>query len=80
MLKTIWHFKLWNRQLPLGKNKKSDWINDRWIWWTNHEKIAVLKAKTYSYLKDNNDEDKKVKSKKCVSQKENLNLKIINNV
>ena len=44
------------------------------------KKIAVLKAKTYSYLKDNNDEDKKVKSTKCVSQKENLNLKIINNV
>ena len=31
------------------------------------KKIAVLKAKTYSYLKDNNDEDKKAKSTKSVS-------------
>ena len=32
-------------------------------------------AKTYSYLKDNNDEDKK--AKKGVSKKENLNFNII---
>ena len=34
-----------------------------------------LRAKTYSYLKDNNDEEKKKKAQKTVSQKENLNLK-----
>ena len=38
-----------------------------------------LRAKSWSYLKDYNDEDKKSKgSKKCV--KEKLNLKIIKSV
>ena len=43
-------------------------------------KIFGLRAKTYSYLKDNNDEDKKVKVKKSVSQKEILDLEIIKNI
>ena len=39
-----------------------------------------LRAKTYSYLKDNNDEDKKVKgTRKCVIKKP-LNLEIIKNI
>ena len=37
-----------------------------------------LRAKTYSYLTDNNDKDKISKGKKNVSLKEHLNLKIIN--
>ena len=43
-------------------------------------KIFGLRAKTYSYLKDNNDEDKKPKVKKSVSQKELLDLEIIKNI
>ena len=43
-------------------------------------KIFGLRAKTYSYLKDNNDEGKKAKVKKSVSQKELLDLEIIKNV
>ena len=43
-------------------------------------KIFGLRAKTYSYLKDNNDEDKKAKVKKSVSQKEILDLEIIKNI
>ena len=43
-------------------------------------KIFGLRAKTYSYLKDNNDEDKKAKVKKSVSQKELLDLEIIKNI
>ena len=43
-------------------------------------KIFGLRAKTYSYLKDNNDEDKKVKVRKSVSQKEILDLEIIKNI
>ena len=43
-------------------------------------KIFGLRAKTYSYLKDNNDEDKKEKVKKSVSQKELLDLEIIKNI
>ena len=31
------------------------------------KKFVGLKAKTYSYLKDNNDEDKEAKGKKSVS-------------
>ena len=43
-------------------------------------KIFGLRAKTYSYLKDNNDEDKKVKgTRKCVIKKP-LNLEIIKNI
>ena len=41
--------------------------NERWIRWTKNERIVALKAKTYSYLKGNNDGDKKAKgTKKCV--------------
>ena len=35
------------------------------------KKFVGLRAKTYSYLKDNNDEDKKAKVTKVVSLKEN---------
>ena len=62
-----------DRSLPKGKNKS----DERWISWENHEKIVGLIAKPHSYLKDNNDENKKQKAEKSVSQKENLNLKII---
>ena len=44
------------------------------------KEFAALRAKTYSCLTENNDEDKKAKgTKKCVI-KENLNLKIIKTV
>ena len=33
----------------------------------------VLRAKRYSYLKENNDEDKKAKVRKSASSKESLN-------
>ena len=36
-----------------------------------------LRAKTYSYLKDSNEEDKKAKCRKKCVIKRNLNLKII---
>ena len=42
-------------------------INVRWIRWTNDKKIVGLRQKTYSYLKDSNNECKKAKgTKKCV--------------
>ena len=44
------------------------------------KKFVGLRAKTYSFLKDNNDEDKKVKGTKMYVKNENLNLKIIKNV
>ena len=42
------------------------------------KELAALRAKTYNYLTDNNEKDKKAKGKKSATQKENLNLKIIN--
>ena len=39
-----------------------------------------LRAKTYSYLKDNNDEDKKAKCTKKCFRKKPLNFKIIRTV
>ena len=45
------------------------------------EEFVGLRAKTYYYLKDNNDEDKKnQKAKKCGSLKGNLDFKVIKTV
>ena len=33
------------RPLPKGKNKKSNWINERWIRGKNHDKICWIKSK-----------------------------------
>ena len=55
-----------DRSLPKGKNKS----DERWISWANHEKIVGLIAKTHSYLKENNDKNKKAKGrKKCVTKR-----------
>ena len=43
-------------------------------------KFVVLRAKTYSYLIDGGSEVEKQKAQKSVSQKDNLNLKIIKTV
>ena len=37
--------------------------------WKNHQKIVGLRAKKYSYLKDNNDEDRKSKRHKKMCHK-----------
>ena len=42
------------------------------------KQFVGLRAKTHTYLKDNNNEDKK--TQKSVSKKENLNLKISKSV
>ena len=44
------------------------------------KQFVGLRAKTHSYLKDNNDEDKKQKAQKSVTQKKKLNFKIIKTV
>ena len=43
-------------------------------------KFVVLRAETYSYLIDGGSEVEKQKAQKSVSQKDNLNLKIIKTV
>ena len=40
------------RPLPKGKNKKSNWINERWIKRKTVTKFVGLRAKTYSHLID----------------------------
>ena len=49
-------------------SKKSEWINDE-IGGQIMKEFVELRAKSYSYLKDKNDRDKKVKSPKKVCHK-----------
>ena len=58
-----------DRPLPTGKNKKviglmKDELGEHIL-----KKFVGLRAKTYSYLKDNDDEDKKSKTDKNLSHK-----------
>ena len=56
-----------NRPLPKGRNKKVIGLMKYELGGKIMKEFVVLIAKMYSYLKDNNDEDKKTKStKKCV--------------
>ena len=64
-----------DRPLPRGKNKKVIGLMKYKLGGQIMKEFVGLRAKTYSYLKDNNDEDKK--AKKGVSKKENLNFNII---
>ena len=54
--------------MPKPNNKKSEWINDE-IGEQIMKEFVELRAKSYSYLKDKNDRDKKVKSPKKVCHK-----------
>ena len=69
-----------NRPFPKGKDKKIIGLMkdelDRQIL----KEFVWLRAKTYSYLKDNNDEDKKPKGTKKCAIKGNLNFKIVKTV
>ena len=53
-----------DRPLPKWKKWKSNWTNKKWITCTNG-----LRAKTYSYLKENNEDKKAKDTKKCIIKK-----------
>ena len=56
-----------DRPLPKGKNEKVIGLMKDELGGQIMKELVGLRAKTYSYLKDNNDEDKKAKgTRKCV--------------
>ena len=59
-----------DRPLPKGKNKKVIGLMKDDLGGQVMKKFVRLRAKTYRYLKANNDEDKKAKgTKKCIIKK-----------
>ena len=68
----ILHFKFWNRQKKRKKWEVNGLIKDE-LGGQIMKDFFVLRAKRYSYLKENNDEDKKAKGRKSASLKESLN-------
>ena len=39
------------RPLSTEKKQKSDWVNERWIKWENHEKTCWIKSKNIKLFK-----------------------------
>ena len=64
--------------LPKGKNRKVTGLMKDELGGKILKEFVGLRPKTCSYLKDNNDDDKKAKGRKKCIIKKNLNLKIIN--
>ena len=61
-----WHYEL-DRPLPKGKNKKVIGLMKDELVGKIMKKLVRLRAKTYSYLKDDGSKDKRAKgTKKCV--------------
>ena len=57
------NFKI-DRPLPIAKNNKAIGLMKEGLGWQIIKKFIGLRPKTYSYLKDNNDEGKKAKETK----------------
>ena len=66
------------RSLPKEKNKKVIILLKDELGGKMMNRLATLGVKSYSYLPDNNDKDKKSKrAQEIVAEKENLNFKTI---
>ena len=66
-----------NRPLPIGKNKKVIGVFKDELGGKIMKEFVALRAKTYSYLMDDDSEHKKSKRNKKVCIKKDLCLKII---
>ena len=64
-----------DRPLPIGQNKKGLGLMKDKLGGKIITKFVGLRSKTYSYLKDNNDEDKKTKGAKGCVVKRKLKFK-----
>ena len=69
-----------DRPLSNGKNKKVNRLINDELGGKTMTTFVGLRAKPYGYVVDDGNEDKKQKTQKKVSQKEKLNLKIIETV
>ena len=69
-----------DRPLAKGKNKKVIGLMKNELGGQVTKEFDGLRAKIYSYLKNNNDEDKKVKGTKTCVIKKTLNFKIIKTI
>ena len=61
-----------DRPMPKGKRKKVIGLMEDELVGLLMKKIVGLRAKTYTYLKENNDEDKKAKGTKTCAIKRKL--------
>ena len=66
-----------DRPLPKEKNEQVIGLTKDELGGKIIKKFAARRANTYSYLTDNNGEDKKARGTKKCAVKEKLNLKII---
>ena len=69
-----------DKPLAKGKNKKVIGLMKNELGGQVTKEFDGLRAKIYSYLKNNNDEDKKAKGTKTCVIKKTLNFKIIKTI
>ena len=69
-----------DRQLPVGKNKKVNGLTKDKLDGKIMTNFVGLRENTYSYLKDNDGEDKKAKGTKKCAIKRNLKLRDYKNI